>query len=143
MHPFTEIDRTDVLEWNYHIIYWFTMPLGDASKTVDNQENITTDVSGHWGIHHGHQMDIHVMLVQFDCCEWLDSVTRSEESDSGQSMELRKGGMGGIIGFGFRYIKYLMCIQSEPKQSVSLAVHRNARCRREHVEKRTGCKKGR
>ena len=36
---------------------------------------------------------------------------------------LRKGGMGGIIGFGFRYIKYLMCIQSEPKRSVSLAVH--------------------
>ena len=68
-------------------------------------------------------------------------VASSEKSDYGQSMELKKGGMGGIIGFGFRYIKYLMCIQSEPKQSVSLAVHRNARCRREHVEKRTGCKK--
>jgi len=38
-------------------------------------------------------------------------------------MKLRKRGMGGIIGFGFRYIKYLMCIQSEPKQSVSLDIH--------------------
>jgi len=25
--PFTEMDRTDLLEWNYHIIYWFTMSL--------------------------------------------------------------------------------------------------------------------
>ena len=47
MHPFTEIDRTDVLEWNYHIIYWFIMPPGDASKGLDNQQNIAADVSSH------------------------------------------------------------------------------------------------
>jgi len=39
-HPFTEIDRTDLLEWNYHIIYWFTMSLGDASSRVYNWQNI-------------------------------------------------------------------------------------------------------
>jgi len=37
--PFTGIDRSDVLEWNYHISYWFTMSLGDASR-VDNRQNI-------------------------------------------------------------------------------------------------------
>ena len=29
-----------LLEWNYHIIYWFTISLGDASMRVDNRQNI-------------------------------------------------------------------------------------------------------
>jgi len=42
---FTEIARSDLLEWNYHIIYWFTMSLGDASSRVYNWQNIAAGSS--------------------------------------------------------------------------------------------------
>jgi len=82
---------------------------GDASRGVDNRQNIAA--GSLYSCLCNTRIELEAVDTQSICSEWLYFVANDAR------------GMGGIIGFGFRYIKYLMCIQSEPKRSVSLAVH--------------------